>query len=302
MNRNMMNRNAGIASFIPQRMNEGGIVQAIKDFGSTVASIPRAFADDLTMGLKFVKKNENNQDRFEAFEERKKSTEEVREALRSGDTSGLNEMQKRQLNAMRMANISRGATSEGRGAQLTDAIRGAGLGVNQFREMTEAQKNFVMMTNPRLRQVFSRHPLSRGHNFEVMPSGSPLPNFGGGESATPDPENGEDEKTPSDFNFFGGYQPVTREDVLQDSMFQGDSITNVTTPFPRLDPIFPQRPQPDLDRTIPVRPTPISTIPPYDPRMNFAPSRFPQPNYYERGIASLFNQQAPRYMFEGIMG
>lgn len=123
MNRNMMNRNAGIASFIPQRMNEGGVVQAIKDFGSTVASIPRAFADDLTMGLKLVKKNENNKERFEAFEERQKSTNEVRDALRTGDTSGLDEMQQRQYKAMKMLGISTGPSSEGAGAQLNEADR-----------------------------------------------------------------------------------------------------------------------------------------------------------------------------------
>ena len=248
MNRNMMNRNAGLASFIPQRMTNGGVMEAINDFGSTVAAIPRAIADDIGFGLGIIKPNDNNRQRFSEYEARLENSKIVREALQTGRTEDLSDLQMRQLNAMRMANISRGATSEGRGAQLNEAIHQAGLGIKQFNNMTEAQKNFIMMTNPGLKQAFARHHKSRGHNFEVMPSGFGSGDTGGGGDTVnpdPNPENGEDETTPSDFNFFGGYQPVTREDVLQDSMFQGDSITNVTTPFPRLDPIFPQRPQPD---------------------------------------------------------
>jgi hypothetical protein len=72
------------------------------------------------------------------------------------------------------------STGSGRGAELTDAIQGAGLNPNQFREMNEAQKNFIMMTNPRLKQAFSRHPDSQEHNFEVMPSGFGSGDTGGG--------------------------------------------------------------------------------------------------------------------------
>lgn len=71
-------------------------------------------------------------------------------------------------------------TGSGRGAELTDAIQGAGLNPNQFREMNEAQKNFIMMTNPRLKEAFSRHPDSQGHNFETMPSGFGSGDTGGG--------------------------------------------------------------------------------------------------------------------------
>jgi len=35
----------------------------IRQFGQNVADIPRAFADDLTMGLGLVKRNEDNKDR-----------------------------------------------------------------------------------------------------------------------------------------------------------------------------------------------------------------------------------------------
>jgi len=46
--------------------------------------------------------------------------------------------------------------------------------------------------------------------------------------------------TSTNFRFFGGYNPVSRSDVLVPSTFQRD----ITTPDPRLDPMFPQRPEP----------------------------------------------------------
>ena len=57
--------------------------------------------------------------------------------------------------------------SQGRGAQLNESIRQAGLTIKQFREMSEVEKNEIMKTNPSLRQNFSRHPSSRGHDFEA---------------------------------------------------------------------------------------------------------------------------------------
>ena len=56
--------------------------------------------------------------------------------------------------------------------------------------------------------------------------------------------DGEEEEAgpPSsmNFRFFGGYSPVSRSDVLVPSSFQQD----ITTPDARLDPMFPQRPEP----------------------------------------------------------
>ena len=57
--------------------------------------------------------------------------------------------------------------SQGQGAQLNESIRQAGLTRQQFLGMSEDEKNEIMKTNPRLRQDFSRHHLSTGHNFEV---------------------------------------------------------------------------------------------------------------------------------------
>jgi hypothetical protein len=52
----------------------------------------------------------------------------------------------------------------------------------------------------------------------------------------------EEDGPPSsmNFRFFGGYSPVSRSDVLVPSSFQQD----ITTPDARLDPMFPQRPEP----------------------------------------------------------
>ena len=309
MNRNMMNRNAGIASFIPQRMNEGGdpsvgerVFSSLKDFGSALAQAPRGILKDLRMGFGIDKPDQD-------FLNRTKSTMERNKEARK---------------------LATRASSEGAGAQLNEAIMQAGLGIKQFNNMTEAQKNFVMMTNPGLKQAFSRHHKSAGHNFEVMPSGFGSGDTGGGDGG--DGNNGDGDGVGTqigDFNFFGGYAPVQRSEVEVPSTFQN---RNIHIPDSRLDPIFPKRPPfYYIDPMLPVRPDddfgytrpyfpgrgnfkpfPMPTIPGFENNPNYRgdgtnfgmvlPDQPPVPQQAQ-GIASLFgNEQAPRYMFEGIMG
>ena len=214
-----------------------------------------------------------------------------------------------------------------------------------------------------------------------------------GDQTDGDQTDGEEEDTgpPSsmDFRFFGGYQPIARSDVLVPSSFQNQDIYR---PNPRLDPIFPQRPEPVYGLYDDVvsggfdygdggfTPGLISGPRTVDPGMNYGGGELAQapaedmvkrsellndPNYRgdgtnfgmvmpatpgpqmpgqgqfnsmqelmeyqqqypmanlmgeyqrlraleggavqpvtlpQRGVASLFNEQAPRYMYEGIMG
>ncbi len=81
--------------------------------------------------------------------------------------------------------------------------------------------------------------------------------------------------------FFGGYQPATREDTLVPS--QGRGIGSFL-PNPRLDPIFPQQPPPENGLYRDGMGMPMLPMPPGN------------------GIANLFgNEQAPPYMYQGIM-
>ena len=65
-----------------------------------------------------------------------------------------------------------GATSSGSGAELTDAIRAAGIDRKAFGTMSDADKRDAMKYNPRLRDAFSRHNSSRGFDFDGSGSGS----------------------------------------------------------------------------------------------------------------------------------
>lgn len=81
--------------------------------------------------------------------------------------------------------------------------------------------------------------------------------------------------------FFGGYQPATRADTLVPS--QGRGIGSFL-PNPRLDPIFPQQPPPENGLYRDGMGMPMLPMPPGN------------------GIANLFgNEQAPPYMYQGIM-
>jgi len=81
--------------------------------------------------------------------------------------------------------------------------------------------------------------------------------------------------------FFGGYQPATRADTLVPS--QGRGIGSFL-PNPRLDPIFPQQPPPEYGLYRDGMGMPMLPMPPGN------------------GIANLFgNEQAPPYMYQGIM-
>ena len=107
--------------------------------------------------------------------------------------------------------------------------------------------------------------------------------------------------------FFGGYQPATRADTLVPERGGLGSFL----PNPRLDPIFPQQPPPDY--FIDDGPGYGKTYPPgYDGRPVPAGDLMNDPNYRgdgtnfgmiaQGGVASLFgNEQAPPYMYQGIM-
>ncbi len=75
-----------------------------------------------------------------------------------------------------------GATSSGSGAELTDAIRAAGIDRKAFGTMSDADKRDAMKYNPRLRDAFSRHNSSRGFDFDGSGSGSG--GVGGGDDIT----------------------------------------------------------------------------------------------------------------------
>jgi hypothetical protein len=61
--------------------------------------------------------------------------------------------------------IGGGATSSGSGAELTDAIRAAGIDRKAWDTMSDADKRDAMKYNSRLRNVFSSHDSSRGFDF-----------------------------------------------------------------------------------------------------------------------------------------
>ena len=75
--------------------------------------------------------------------------------------------------------IGRGATSSGSGAELTDAIRAAGVDRKAWNTMSDADKRDAMKYNSRLRDAFSRHNSSRGFDFDGSGSGG-----GGGDDIT----------------------------------------------------------------------------------------------------------------------
>ena len=64
-----------------------------------------------------------------------------------------------------------GATSSGSGAELTDAIRAAGIDRKAWNTMSDADKRDAMKYNSRLRNVFSSHDSSKGFDFDGSGSG-----------------------------------------------------------------------------------------------------------------------------------
>ena len=76
--------------------------------------------------------------------------------------------------------IGGGVTSSGSGAELTDAIRAAGVDRKAWNTMSDADKRDAMKDNSRLRDAFSRHNSSRGFDFDGSGSGS----GGGGDDIT----------------------------------------------------------------------------------------------------------------------
>jgi hypothetical protein len=76
--------------------------------------------------------------------------------------------------------IGRGATSSGSGAELTDAIRAAGIDRKAWNTMSDADKRDAMKYNSRLRSVFSSHDSSKGFDFD----GSGGSGGGGGDDIT----------------------------------------------------------------------------------------------------------------------
>jgi len=126
----------------------------LNQLGRFVKNAPRNIVRDIKMGAGIMKPDEGYEART------KQSLKNLRE--RTG--------------------IGGGATSSGSGAELTDAIRAAGIDRKAFGTMSDADKRDAMKYNPRLRDAFSRHNSSRGFDFDGSGSGSG--GVGGGDDIT----------------------------------------------------------------------------------------------------------------------
>lgn len=126
----------------------------LNQLGRFIKNAPRNIVRDVKMGTGFMKPDEG----YEARTEQSRIKLEER------------------------TGIGRGATSSGSGAELTDAIRAAGIDRKAFGTMSDADKRDAMKYNPRLRDAFSRHNSSRGFDFDGSGSGSG--GVGGGDDIT----------------------------------------------------------------------------------------------------------------------
>ena len=142
------------------------------------------------------------------------------------------------------------------GADLTDAIRGAGIDRNAWNTMSDAAKRDAMNNNSRLKSVFSSHDSSSGFDF------------GGGAGTTPNTTGG--------FDMGIDTKPSNPELIKQ----PGDYIGGPALPGPEL----PVEPEYDPSKGLPTQPEAL-------PEANFYDgSGYVVPNYAEKKLTDFANE------------
>jgi hypothetical protein len=138
------------------------------------------------------------------------------------------------------------------GADLTDAIRAAGIDRNAWNTMSDAAKRDAMNNNSRLKNVFSSHDSSSGFDF------------GGGAGTTP--------------NTTGGFDMGidTSQPVKQPGDFTGGPVLP--------DPVLPVEPEYDPSQGLPTQPEAL-------PEANFSDgSGYVVPKYAEKKLTDFANE------------